>query len=310
MEFNQIVTDGGAGDLICELVSIDWNIKHHPHVHFHVWVPDYLLDFAKHVLPGQTVRPFSKAKSKFRHDVPGMTTEWCTNHTAMRTHPVDYGFHMLSDRHIYDLNQKNYLQVDPTRIKLDKFDLPKYYAVVQGTAAEPVKTMPVDTLNAISECVIANGLTPVYLGKEENHTGFNDMKAKASIIPADFSKGLNLINKTSILEGCGILAGAKCFVGMDGGLTHMAGCTDVPIISGYTLADPVHLAPIRKGSQTYKFYPVEPDRTVANRYYQTHYSGFMKGDFREFPGWQQVVANLTPDKFLAKLEPLLKNEIK
>jgi hypothetical protein len=305
MEFHQIITDGGAGDLICELVAVIWNVKHHPHVHFHIWVPDYLLDFAKHVLPGQTVRPFSKAKSKFRHDIQGMTTEWCTNHTAMRTHPVDYGFHMLSDRHIYDLNEKNYPRVDMTRIT-PHFDLPERYIVIQGTAAEPVKTMPVPTLEAVAKYAIGKDYTPVYLGKEESHTGFKDMKAKASIIQADFSNGINLINKTTVLEAAGIIAGAKAFVGMDSGLVHIAGCTDTPIIAGYTLADPVHLAPIRHGSQTYEFYPVEPGKDIPNRYYQTWYSGFMKGDFREFPGWPAVVADMTPDKFLSKLALVLK----
>lgn len=304
MEFHQILTDGGAGDLICELVAVDWNIKHHPHVHFHVWVPDYLLEFAKHVLPGQTVRPFSEAKSKFRNDIPGMTTEWCTNHTAMRTHPVDYGFHMLSDRHIYDLNQKNYLQINPERIKLN-FDLPKEYVVIQGTAAEPVKAMPATTINAISDYVREKDYTPVYLGKTESDTGFNGMKAKASVLQADFNKGLNLINKTSLLQAAKVISGAKCFLGMDGGLTHLAGHTDVEIVAGYTLVDPVHVAPIRKGSQTYKFHPVEPDLNVPNRYYQTWHSGFMKGDFRVFPGWENVVANMTPDKFLKELGKIL-----
>ena len=304
MEFHQILTDGGCGDLICELVAVDWNIKHHPYVHFHVWVPDYLLDFAKHVLPGQTVRPFSKAKSKFRNDIEGMTTAWCTNHTAMRTHPIDYGFHMLSDRHIYDMSQKNYLQIDPTRIKAD-FDLPKDYVVIQGTAAEEVKAMPVATINAITQYVKGKGCTPVYLGKEESHTGFKDMKAKAKVLPADFSQGINLINKTSLLEAAKVISGAKAFVGMDGGLTHLAGHTDTEIVAGYTLVDPVHIAPIRKNGQTYKFHAIQPDKDIPNRYYQTWHSGFMKGDFRVFPGWEKVVENMTSDKFITILKEIL-----
>lgn len=305
MEFHQILTDGGMGDLICEMVAVDWNIRHHPHVHFHIWVPDYLLDFAKHVLPGQTVRPFSKAKTKFRADIEGTTTEWCTNHTAMRTHPVDYGFHMLSDRHIYNLNQKNYLQIRPNEIKIDKFDLPERYIVIQGTAAEPVKAMPIDTINSISLYVKERGYTPVYLGKTENHTGYKDLKATAKILEADFAQGVNFINKTSPLEAAAIISKAKAFVGMDGGMTHLAGHTDVEIVAGYTLVDPVHVAPIRKGTQTYKFHAVEPDIDVPNRYYQTWYSGFKKGDFRIFPGWEDVVANLTPDKFIVRLKEIL-----
>lgn len=234
-----------------------------------------------------------------------MTTEWCTNHTAMRTHPVDYGFHMLSDRHIYDLNDKNYLQIDPTKINVKKFDLPKKYVCVQATAAEPVKTMPTATLNAVTDYILDRGYTPIYIGKEESHTGFGDMKVISRPIPADLTKGVNLINKSTLLECAGILSGAKAFVGMDGGLAHLAGCTDTEIIAGYTLVDPIHVAPIRKGTQTYKFHKIEPNKDVPNRYYQTWNSGFMKGDFRVFPGWEAVVSDLTSDKFISVLEKIL-----
>jgi len=302
-EFQQILTDGGVGDLICELVAVDWNIRNHPSVHFHVWVPDYLLSFAKHVLsPGATVRPFSKAKSKFRSDIEGMTTEWCTNHTAMRTHPVDYGFHMLSDRHIYDLNQKNYLQIIPQK---PKTKLPQRYVTIAATAAEPVKAMPVETLNAIIDYVVGKGYTPVFLGREESHTGLKDFKVKSRPIPIDYSKGINLINKTDLLEAAQIISGSQCFIGMDGGLTHLAGCTNTNIVAGYTLVDPIHVAPIRFGTQNYRFYPVEPSHDIANRYYQTWNSGFKKGDFRVFPGWEKVVADMTPEKFIKKLEGIL-----
>lgn len=308
-QFHLIVTDGGVGDLICELVAVNYNIVHHPQVHFHVWVPDYLLELAQHMLPPKsTIRPFSKAKAKFRHDIPGYTTEWCTNHTAMRTHPVDYGFHMLSDRHIYKLEDKNYLQIDPTKVDISRFRLPEKYVCIAATYAEPVKALPTSTFLAIVGLVLSRGYTPVYLGKEESTTGFKDLKMRAHVQPVMDSieaKGINLINKTSLLEGAAIMAGARAFVGMDGGLTHLAGCTDVEIVAGYTLVDPIHVAPIRKGSQSYKFTAIEPDADVKHRYYQTYHSGFMRGDYRKFDGWEAVVANMTAEKFCKALEKVL-----
>lgn len=310
-EFHLIVTDGGVGDLICELVAVHYNITHHPRTHFHVWVPDYLLEFAQHVLPPKsTIRPFSKAKSKFRHDIPGYTTEWCTNHTAMRTHPVDYGFHMLSDRHIYRLEDKNYLQIDPSRVDISRFGLPENYVCIAATYAEQVKALPAATFLAIVELVVAKGYTPVYLGKEEDDTGFQQLKMRAQVQPVlnvDGAGvvGISLVNRTSLLEGAAVIAGARAFVGLDGGLVHLAGCTDTSILAGYTLVDPIHVAPIRKGSQSYRFYAIEPDEDVKHRYYQTYDSGFMKGDYRKFPGWEDVVANMTAAKFCAILEDLL-----
>lgn len=302
--WHQILTDGGMGDLVCELVAVDWNIRHYPEIEFQVWVPDYLLDFSKHTLTkGSVIRPFSKAKDKFDHKVMGMTSEWCTNHTCIRTHPVDYGFHMLSDRHVYDMKQKNYLQIRPSEINCPK-DLPKDYVVISATSVEPVRTMPLKTANDIIDFCLFKNCTPVFLGSESAKCGFKDLEIKAKPLEINLHKGLNLINMTSLLESAKIISGAKAYVGMDGGLTHVAGCTDVFIVCGYTVSDPIHIAPIRHGSQTHKFKAIEPDIFIKNRYFQT-WSSFKKGNFQRFDGWEQVRDSMTSDKFIKALGEIL-----
>lgn len=302
--YHLVLTDGGAGDLICELVAVDYNIRNFPATKFHVWVPDYLLDFARHVLPkNQLIRPFSQGETSFRHDIEGNTTEWCTRHTPMRTHPVDYGFHMLSDRHVYNLNQKNYLQIRPEEISFKNPVLP--YICIAATAAEPCKAFTPEDLNKIVDWICAKGFAPVFMGKEESKCGFKDFTIEAEIINIDVSsRGYNLINQTNLLQAAKVISGAAAFVGMDGGLVHLAGCTDVEIVAGYSLVDPIHVAPIRNGSQAYKFRAVEPEIFIHNRYFQT-YSNFVKGDYRQFPGWQKVVKSLTAEKFIRKLEEVL-----
>lgn len=304
--YNLILTDGGAGDLIAELVSVDYNVRKHPKETFHVWVPDYLLELARHLLPhAAIVRPFSKAKEKYRNDYYSLTTGWVSGHSPMRTHPVDYGFHMLSDRHLYDLSEKNYLQIDPEKINISKFNLPERYVCVVATAAEPVKALPLETFFMIVDKIIMHGYTPVFLGKEESECGINEMKTKAEIVIPNTSKGVSLINKTNLLEASRIIHESKAIVGLDSGLIHLAGCTDTNIICGYTLVDPIHVAPIRKGTQTYKFTKIEPDFLIKNRYYQTYRSGFKGGDFRRFPNWENVVASMTPKKFIDALSEIL-----
>lgn len=303
-KWHQILTDGGLGDLVCCLVAVDWNIKNHKNIKFHVWVPDYLFWFARHVLPrGANIRPFSKAKEEFNHKYLGMTTEWCTNHTCIRTHPVDYGFHMLSDRHVYELNEKNYLQIVPDKIDISSFNLPEKYVVICATGVEPVRTMPVETANSIIDYVIDRGYVPVFLGKEESDCGLNNLAIKAKSIALNYEKGINLVNKTSLLESAKIIHNSKAYIGMDGGLSHIAGCTDAEIICGYTASHPSHVAPIRKGSQTYKFHPIFPD-PHPNAFYQTH-SHFKKGNFQRFEGWQDVVGSMRSEKFLSALEEIL-----
>lgn len=283
---------------------MDWNIKHHKNVKFNVWVPDYLFWFARHVLTkGANIRPFSKAKEEFDHKVLGMTTEWCTNHTCIRTHAVDYGFHMLADRHVYDLNEKNYLQIRAEKIDVTSFDLPEKYVTICATGVEPVRTMPVETANSIIDYVIDKGYTPVFLGKESSDCGFKDFAIKSNPIELNYSKGLNLVNKTTLLESAKIINESKAYIGMDGGLSHVAGCTGAEIVCGYTASHPSHVAPIRKGSQTYKFHPILPD-PHTNAFYQTH-SSFKKGNFQKFDGWEEVVGSMKSEKFLSALEGIL-----
>jgi ADP-heptose:LPS heptosyltransferase len=302
---NLLLADGGMGDLVGQLVAVDHCIKHHSHVTFHTYVPDYMLEYAKHVLlRGSIVNPYS-LKSKWRADFHGRTTAWRTDHSCMRTHPVDYGFHMLADRHIYRLKDKNYLQIRPNEIKIGKFFLPEKYVCIVTTASEPVKQMPVETINAVIGYVLRLGYIPVFLGKEISEAGYNKLAIKAKIIPIDYSKGINLVNKTTMLEAAAVIAGSACLVGMDGGLVHVAGSTDAHIIAGYTLVDPIHIAPIRHGGQSYRFIAIEPDLNVPNRYYQTYFSGFREGDHRVFPQWEQSVASMTADKFIDALRRVL-----
>ncbi len=305
MNYSLILTDGGMGDLIGELVAVDYCIRNNRNIKFQVWVPDYLHKFAIHVLPPKTkVQPFSLAAKKFDGKLPGRTTEWFKHgHTPMRTHPVDYGFHMLADKHIYNLRQKNYLQIRPDVINIKEFKLPKQYVCIGATAAEPCKAMSSQLIKEIAAYINAYGYTPVYLGKEENKTGFRDLKTKATT-PSLPGGGINLINKTDMLQAAAIIHGARAFVGMDSGLVHLAGCTYTPIVAGYTLVDPVHIAPIRQNSQDYKFHAVEPEYNIPNRYFQSNNSFYLH-DYRTFPGWEAVLADLTADKFISQLRTRL-----
>lgn len=303
---NVLITDGGLGDLLCELVAIDYNIKHFKHVTFLVWVPDHMVDFAKHVLtPGATVRSYSKAKNKYNEKLPGITTGWKSFHTPMRTHPVDFGFHMLSDKHIYNLDEKSYLKIRPDEIDISRFNLPEKYVVIASASVVEVKEMPIETANVIIDYVISKGYTPVFLGKTFIPTGVKNIHVSPNALQIDYSRGINLLDRTKLLEAAKIMHEAKAVIGMDGGLIHLAGFTDAEIIAGYTLVDPIHIAPIRNGSQTYKFNAVVPDEDIPNRFYQTNTNFNFDEDMRYFEGWQNVVANITPDKFIRYLEEVL-----
>lgn len=305
---NVLISDGGMGDLLCSLVPLDYNVKNYKDIIFYAWLPDYMVDFARHVVtPGAVIRSYSKGKHKYNETYPGVTTAWTGRsfHTPMRTHPVDYAFHTLTDKHLYDLNEKNYLRIRPEEINIEKFKLPEKYVVIASASVVPVKEMPVETANTLIDYVLEKGYVPVFLGKTFSDTGYKNIALKAKTLEIRLDKGINLINHTSLLESAKIMQNSKVVIAMDGGLLHLAGFTDAEIVAGFTLVNPNHIAPIRNGSMDYKFHAVVPDEDIPNRFYQTVANFNFEEDMRYFDGWERVVASMTADKFIKELEKIL-----
>lgn len=279
---NVLIAENGIGDLLCSLVAVNYMLNNCPWLNPLIWVPDFLKDFTKHVLPkGAIVRNFTEAKTKYDGTKYGVTTKWQGQFTPMKTHPVDYAYKVLCD-YTPSMQEKSYLKIRPNEIDISKFNLPEKYVVLPGAATEYVKAMPPETLNMLTDYVISKGYTPVFLGKTENHTGFKDMACRAVIQDEyDFTKGINLINQTNLLESAGIIANAKLYIGMDGGVTHLAGFTDTPIIAGYTFVLPELMMPIRDGIFAKNVYPIEPDQDLGCRGCQSKMVLLFDHDFRD-----------------------------
>ncbi len=258
---NCLIAEAGMGDLLCSLPAINHIQLNCSWINLLVWCPDYLIAFFKHVLPkGTIVRGFTEAVKKYDGTKYGVTTKWevqgVTRTTPMRTHPVIYSYGVLCD-YFPTIEEMSYLKIRPDEIDTSKFGLPPKYAVLPAASTERVKTIPKETIDKLSDYIISKGYTPVYLGKTENDSGYEDMIYKADAQDYDFSKGINLLNKTNILESAAILAGAKLYIGIDSGLTHLAGFTDVPIVSYYSFVKAVQLVPIRDGIVAHNVYPIE-----------------------------------------------------
>lgn len=301
-----IITDGGMGDLIAYLPAVRYNIKWtDAHIRWTLFCPDYMVEFVKHVF-GDNLRvvPFSKGDIHFYDTLPTFSTEWRNGHSPIRTHPTDYAFHMLADKNV-KIYEKDYLYIYPDEIDISKYCLPKKYVCIAASGAEPCKTLSGKVIDEIADFVNSKGYTPVFMGKKESLTGIDGLVVKSMESGADYSKGVNLMDKTSMLEAAAVIAKAKAWVGMDGGLMHLAGCTSTPIICGFTLVEPEQVAPYRFSSTNFAFHAVEPDTDIPNRYYQSYTNILTPGDHRKFPGWEKVLASLTADKFIAKLNLVL-----
>lgn len=224
----------------------------------------------------------------------------------MRTHPVDYAFHMLVDIHA-EMKDKNYLKIRADEIDLPSdIILPDRYVVIAATATERVKTMPNETVNEISKYVISKGYVPVFIGKTESHTGEGNNKIKGNVADIDYSLGLNLLDKTDILQTAKIIEGAQVFVGMDGGATHIAGVTKTKIVVGYTFINPNHNLPIRNDQIGYDCYPIVPDESLKCRFCQTNCNFYYNHDFRKcIYNDYLCLSYMTSNKFIKELEKIL-----
>lgn len=301
-----LITDGGVGDLIAELVPAAFNITQNPDTLWTVFIPDYLEDLANHLLPKPVnIIAFSRGTDVFRHDLKTVTTKWLSGHTPMRTHPVDYGFHMLCDRHMSDLSKKNYLRIRRDFINISRFQLPSKYVCIAASGAEPVKTLPGSVIDKISDALLSWDYEPVFLGKKEAQTGVAGLSVKSYESGADLRNGVNLMDETNLIEAAAIIDKSAAFVCMDGGLMHLAGCTGAQMVCGFTLVSPQQVAPFRNNSQGWRMRCIEPDANIPNRYYQSTCSVIADGDLRKFPGWESVLANLTAEKFIRALKNIL-----
>lgn len=299
---NCLVTDGGMGDLLGYLTVVDHIIRDIPWIRPLVWVPDYLYKFAVHVLPkGTTIGNFEKAAKHYNGNLLGISTRWNTQHSPMRMHPIDYAAHVLIDADL-EPHQRNYLKFNTEGVDITEFKLPEKYVVISVGATTKTKELPVETMSQIVDYVKDKGYTPVFLGKRYSHGGGNVEGVKANLAAIDYSKGIDLCDKTDLLQAAAILAGSKAYIGMEGGLGHLAGYTDIPIIIGYSFVDPAKMLPIRNNEQGWNCYPVVPESTLVCRFCQTRTPLLYEANFQEcyyddyvclkqinFPKWKKQI---------------------
>jgi ADP-heptose:LPS heptosyltransferase len=97
-------------------------------------------------------------------------------------------------------------------------------------------------VNSLTKHLIARGVTPVLLGKEELAPDYSATRAVGIK-----TKGcLDLRNQTTLPEAAVIMSKARFILGMDGGLLHLASCTDRPVAFIFTSVHPDFRIPYRR----------------------------------------------------------------
>lgn len=301
---NFLLDLGGLGDNIARLPAIKYIVDRHPHVNELVWVADYFYDLAKNILPKVNFKKFSEAVD-YNEEFPSRSTG-LHSVTNLKTHMVDHAFYVLANE-IPPIEYKNYLSVNTNSISINRFNLPKKYVVMTTGFTAPIREFLPEYINTLSEYIISKGYAIVFLGNQKIKTGIeNDIIIGNFKKEIDFSKGLNLVNKTSLLEAAKIISRAKTIVGLDNGLIHVAGCTEIPIVCGFTSVMPEHRAPVRHNVLGWEFYPVVPPVTEPERFCQSIWDFCFDHDFKySYYNNDSLIRSVTPELYIKELEKIL-----
>lgn len=255
VHLNIISGRGGLGDQIARLPAYRYMHDTYEHVSATIYVQDGFRDVVEYILPPTPRRSYKKLseapwtlkKPIVEFDMERLTT--------LNLHLTDHAFLILMDmlpptkadkaypracitpHYVWD----NYLIQNPER---------KYIVFTTDYTAE-ARQWPACHVNELARRCGEAGVTPVLLGTSEPiPTGVEGdpvrPQANSGIQSGRF---LDLRGKTTLVEALGIIQRAKCVVGIDNGLLHLAHCTDTPAVMGFTTLKPEHRVPVRMHNQ-------------------------------------------------------------
>lgn len=258
-----IFLNGGMGDYICWGTVIEWLASQATWIHGTWIVPTYFLEFAQYILkdyPDWTFKDYANLEQIPKvNDMPFRGPIDLQRESLNAT-----GAHLLTCGWVYFANKEKappgwdrypiLKQADMDRVELPKEAAslkPRKYAVITTGQTTNSRVVPTGAWNYVIEYVLEKGLTPVFLGQEVLLTG------NARNIHTRFGQelrydlGVDLRNKTSLMQAAAVMSRAAVVIGHDNGLLHLAGCTEVPIVFGYNIASPEHREPRRAIGKVY-----------------------------------------------------------
>lgn len=149
-----------------------------------------------------------------------------------------------------------YLGYGPDDIPIEEKNLPRYkrspfaskkfdedIVVVAGTFPCRRRKFSDRVMFRLLKYLKRSGYLPVIVGATKHITGMDAFGVYN--VNYDVVGCVNLINKLSFGQLLAVMDEAKAVVGPDGGILHMAGLTDTPIVGYYTIISHEYVAPIR-----------------------------------------------------------------
>lgn len=262
LRMNFIFVNGGAGDYIAWLQSILWLASEATWIKGGLIIPTYMMELAEYFL-----RPYPHW---VYHDYSSLSNIPTADNDLPYRGPVVLqhealnatGAHLSNCGWVYFTNKEkapegwdSYPQfkqedLDALEVPAEVHGVNKYAVITTGITTSSRK-VPGESWNHIIQHCIDRGLTPVFLGKSVVTTGNATNIHTSYDSKVRFDLGIDLRNKTTLMQAASIMSRAAVVIGHDNGLLHLAGCTTAPIVFGYNLASPQHREPKRPVGKTY-----------------------------------------------------------
>ena len=289
------------GDVVTTAPIIKYAINHfHRNTDYKILVRPYYYDIFKSFVPddklGDQRQPFTCVVP---WQIRYLNTPRSTNArtTSMHMHLSTFSSIQLLNR-IIPSNDMNYLKLPDVDVSRFGIDFSKAVLIIV-TYRDEVRRIPFDTVAGITDWTLRKGLLPVYIGRIDESAMWKDSPFRLAFDRDLPTGGVDLLNKTSILEMAAVMSRSKVVVGMDSGPIHIAGTTNVPIVCGFTNVAPEHRWPLRKDGA---FVPVVSD--VSCRHCQSrwflNYHDFGFCYFKH----ADCVSQMTAERFIKALERL------
>lgn len=302
---NIMCDNGGLGDGVARLPAVKYVADHHKHIQQHLWIHTYMIEFAKNCLCDTNVIVRGLNDKKFKPRITRLFGKHLYNNMA--SHLTSHAFHVLVNKDVED-EHKNYLKPDLSKVNLIKFNLPKNFVVMTTGFTAPAREMYGSYINEICHYIREKGYEIVFLGQKYTPTGVTHVIEGSFSNEIDYSIGLNLIDKTNLLEATKIISQAKFLIGLDNGLGHLCGTTDTPLIMGYSSVEAKYRLPYRHDTLGWKCYPVVPPESLKCRFCQSNWTFTHNHDFKTcYYGSEdyQCLKQMKPELYIEQIKKCL-----
>lgn len=305
VDMHIVLDKAGLGDNIARMPAIAGILNNCPQVKLHLWSYPSFLPLLEYWCEGEPrIRRIGTLDEGKETKITKAVfikrfSDVQEHYSYHKVHMVDHAWQVLVGWLPQTPEERAYPGIEDDCANILKFDLPSDFAVVAVGHKWENRSYHKGVLDKISDYLNSMGITPVYLGTDS----LKDHEA-VTLDGGDLSKGINLWNKTQILEAAAIISRAKLVIGMDSGQIHLAGCTTTPIVCGYTVASPETRMPPGR-----KVYPVTPEPQTLDsgcRYCMSKMALLPNYDFRKcYYGDFACVSELTWDKWKTAIDDCL-----